>query len=166
MCRRSGIILIWTFSPGTEKGWPGFRGTDKLHRAWLLVPVVRGGRPRRGSFTFNRCPRQNGYIRALGYSDDLVIDQPAVMDLNMRAASFGTMVLRHLLQPFLLAPLPVTCLENLVTYWVKAIEKPRALKLTCPVCQANTRAGYGDCAPHWGSTQLWCAPFRAATASE
>ena len=41
---------------------------------------------------------------ALGYCDDLLIKQPAVMDLNMRAASSGVMLLRHLLQPFLLTP--------------------------------------------------------------
>jgi hypothetical protein len=89
-------------------------------------------------------------VRALGYSEDLVIDQPAVMDLNMRAASFGMMVLRHLLQPFLLAPLPVMILENLVTYSVKAIRDARALNTKCPLCQANIRAAYGDCAPQLG----------------
>lgn len=105
-------------------------------------------------------PRQLGFeslsagerarVRALGYSDDLVIDQPAVMDLNMRAASFGMMVLRHLLQPFLLAPLPVMILENLVTYSMKAISKARAFNPKCPLCQANRRAGYGDCARQLG----------------
>jgi hypothetical protein len=89
-------------------------------------------------------------VRALGYSEDLVIKQPAVMDLNMRAASFGMMVLRHLLQPFLLTPLPVTILENLVTYSLKSVREPRALNAKCPVCQANRRAGYGDCGPELG----------------
>jgi hypothetical protein len=89
-------------------------------------------------------------VRALGYSEDLVIDQPAVMDLNMRAASFGMMVLRHLLQPFLLTPLPVMILENMVTYSLKAIREARALNPKCPLCQANRKAGYGDCAPPLG----------------
>jgi hypothetical protein len=89
-------------------------------------------------------------VRALGYSDDLVIDQPAVMDLNMRAASFGMMVLRHLLQPFLLTPLPVMILENMVTFSMKAVREARALNPKCPVCQTNRRAGYGDCAPPLG----------------
>jgi hypothetical protein len=92
-------------------------------------------------------------VRALGYADDLVIKQPAVMDLNMRAASFGMMVLRHLLQPFLLTPLPVMVLENMVTYSTKAVREPRALNPKCPVCQANRRAGYGDCAPPLGLEQ-------------
>jgi ThiF family len=34
-------------------------------------------------------------VIALGYSRDLTIEKPAVMDLNMRAASYGMMVLRH-----------------------------------------------------------------------
>ncbi len=89
-------------------------------------------------------------VRAQGYSDDLVLDQPAVMDLNMRAASNGMMVLRHLLQPFLLTPLPVMILENIVTYSLKAIREPRALNQNCAVCQANRRAGYGDCGPLLG----------------
>ncbi|HEV3436557.1 MAG TPA: ThiF family adenylyltransferase [Gemmata sp.] len=83
-------------------------------------------------------------VRAQGYSDDLVIDQPAVMDLNMRAASKGMMVLRHLLQPFLCTPLPVMFLENLVTYSSKAIKEPRTPNPRCPVCQINPRCGYGD----------------------
>lgn len=85
-------------------------------------------------------------VRAQGYSDDLVIDQPAVMDLNMRAASNGMMILRHLLQPFLLTPLPVMTLENMVTYSFKAIREPKALNRKCPVCQVNDKSGYGDCA--------------------
>ena len=92
-------------------------------------------------------------IRAQGYSEDLVIDQPAVMDLNMRAASNGMMVLRHLLQPFLVTPLPVMILENLVTYSVKTPKEARALNPTCRVCQANRKAGYGDCAPQLGLTR-------------
>lgn len=92
-------------------------------------------------------------IRAQGYSEDLVIDQPAVMDLNMRAASNGMMVLRHLLQPFLLTPLPVMILENLVTYSLKTPKEARALNPKCPVCQTNRKAGYGDCAPPLGLTK-------------
>jgi hypothetical protein len=60
-----------------------------------------------------------------GYSDDLLLKQSAVMDLNMRAASSGMITLRHLLQPFLLEPLPVTLAENLVTYNLKPIASAR-----------------------------------------
>jgi molybdopterin-synthase adenylyltransferase len=82
---------------------------------------------------------------ALGYSDDLLIKQPAVMDLNMRAASAGVMLLRHLLQPFLRTPLPVTLAENLVTFNMKPVAGARSRNEGCDICQANTRSGFGDC---------------------
>jgi hypothetical protein len=82
---------------------------------------------------------------ALGYCDDLLIKQPAVMDLNMRAASAGVMVLRHLLQPFLRTPLPVTLAENLVTFNMKAVASARNRSEVCDVCQSNPYSGFGDC---------------------
>jgi hypothetical protein len=82
---------------------------------------------------------------ALGYSDDLLLKQPAVMDLNMRAASAGVMLLRHLLQPFLLTPLPVTLAENLMTYNMKAIASARNRNEACDICRMNPQAGFGDC---------------------
>jgi len=72
-----------------------------------------------------------------GYSDDLVIDQPAVMDLNMRAASTGMMLLRHLLQPILRTQLPVMILENLVTYSTKAVMESRAGNPACPIIRGQ-----------------------------
>ena len=81
----------------------------------------------------------------MGYSDDLLLQQPAVMDLNMRAASCGMMVLRHLLQPFLLTPLPVTISENLVTYTTFPTQEARESLNSCRTCQMNPKAGHGDC---------------------
>jgi hypothetical protein len=85
-------------------------------------------------------------VIALGYSRDLIMKKPAVMDLNMRSASFGMMLLRHLLQPFLLTPLPVTIAENLVTYTILPLNKPKAANSDCRICQRNPHFGYGDCA--------------------
>jgi len=82
---------------------------------------------------------------AQGYSDDLLLKQPAVMDLNMRAASMGMMLMRHLLQPFLLEPLPVTLAENMVTYNMKPVATVRARNDRCDVCQSNPFSGFGDC---------------------
>lgn len=82
---------------------------------------------------------------ALGYSDDLVIDKPAVMDLNMRAASSGMLLLRHLLQPFLLDPFPVTLSENAVTYTTIPVSVARAAAPMCRTCQANPSYGFGHC---------------------
>lgn len=36
----------------------------------------------------------------MGYCQDIDIKQPAVMELNMRAASFASLFIRHLIQPF------------------------------------------------------------------
>jgi len=83
-------------------------------------------------------------VVALGYSRDLIVKKPAVMDLNMRSASYGMMVLRHLLQPFLLTPLPVTITENLVTYTLRALSRPRAGSPDCRICRRNPFFGYGD----------------------
>lgn len=82
---------------------------------------------------------------ALGYSDDLLIKQPAVMDLNMRAASGAVMVLRHLLQPFLRSPLPVTLAENLLTFNMKPVAVARNRSESCDICQVNPHSGFGDC---------------------
>lgn len=87
---------------------------------------------------------------AQGYSDDLLLKQPAVMDLNMRAASAGVLLLRHLLQPFLLEPLPVTLKENFVTGNMKRIMTPRAPNDTCDICRTNPNIGFGDCGPAIG----------------
>ena len=105
--------------------------------------------PRRLGFESLTAAERNRKI-ALGYSDDLLLKQPAVMDLNMRAASAGVMLLRHLLQPFLLEPLPVTLTENLVTYNMKAIKTARTRNDKCDICQINRVAGFGDCGERIG----------------
>lgn len=84
---------------------------------------------------------------ALGYSDDLLITQPAVMDLNMGAARQGMLLLRHLLQPFLREPLPVKLCENAVTYRTIPVSSAAAANEHCPTCRTNRRFGYGDCGP-------------------
>lgn len=89
-------------------------------------------------------------VVALGYSDDLLLAQPAVMDLNMRAASLGILVLRHLLQPFLWRPLPSSITENLVTYTMRPIKEGRAATPDCPVCGTRARLGSGDRGPVLG----------------
>jgi hypothetical protein len=63
----------------------------------------------------------------------------------MSSASNGMMLLRHVLQPILQRPLPVTWSENLVTGTTLRIMKARNAEDTCPVCKANPFFGYGDC---------------------
>lgn len=87
---------------------------------------------------------------ALGYSDDLLMTQPAVMDLNMRASASGMLLLRHLLQPFLQDPYPVKLCENAVIYKSRPVESAANADPKCPTCQTNCRFGYGDCGPAIG----------------
>ncbi len=60
------------------------------------------------------------------------------------------LLLRHLLQPFLLEPLPLALKENFVTTNMKRVMTPRAPSDTCDICQANPHAGFGDCGPQIG----------------
>lgn len=87
---------------------------------------------------------------AQGYSDDLVMSKPAVMDLNMRASSYGMLVLRHLLQPFMREPVPVTITENMITFTNRGLEEARDANPNCPICRQNAHAGFGDCGPSLG----------------
>lgn len=57
----------------------------------------------------------------------------------------GMMTLRHLLQPFLLEPLPVTLAGNLATYNLKPVASARSRNDTCDICRANPQQGFGDC---------------------
>jgi len=61
----------------------------------------------------------------------------------------GMMLLRHLLQTFLLT-LPVTLAENLVTYNMKPVAAVKAKSEACDICQTNPTAGFGDCAEALG----------------
>ena len=83
-------------------------------------------------------------VRQQGYAEHLYLAQPAVMELNMRAASLGTLLLRHLLQP-VLAPLPLTFLEDLVMFTRRRITTPRAPHPDCDICQRNPNFAVG---PH------------------
>lgn len=84
-------------------------------------------------------------VVAQGYAKHLLLTQPAVMDLNMRASSMGTMVTRHLLQPFMQEPLPITISENLVTLRTLSIDEARAATPNCRLCGQGSLPGSGDC---------------------
>lgn len=49
---------------------------------------------------------EHARVLAMGYSTDIHLSTPAVMDLNMRAASLAGLFIRHMYQPFLEAPPP------------------------------------------------------------
>ena len=116
-------------------------------RACLLCAGVVTSRALRHE-SLSKAERER--VIALGYSDDLVLDAPAVMDLNMHAAAWGMMLLRHILQPVLSRPLPVTISENLVTYRTVAPDSAKAANVRCPICKENRQFGRGDCGPRLG----------------
>jgi molybdopterin/thiamine biosynthesis adenylyltransferase len=87
-------------------------------------------------------PDEKARVLAMGYAKDVRMDAPAVMDLNMRAASYGMLVLRHLLQPFLDTPTPTHIKEGLTNYSVKRIRV--AAREDCHICGPRGRCGFGD----------------------
>ena len=93
---------------------------------------------------------ERGREISLGYSDDLAMDQPAVMDLNMRAAAGGMLLIRHILQGSCGNRLPLSISENIITCRTIPAMKARVEDAECPICQQNQHFGYGDCGPAIG----------------
>ncbi|MGA3211045.1 MAG: hypothetical protein ABSD20_07030, partial [Terriglobales bacterium] len=75
----------------------------------------------------------------MGYSRDFRLHNPAVMELNMRAAAQATLMLRHLFQPFLLTPLPSSVRESLTNFSVRVVS--HAPKPDCNICNCGERVG-------------------------
>ena len=87
-------------------------------------------------------PEERERVVAMGYSKERPLHAPAVMDLNMRAASTAMMVLRHLLQPFLDVPLPTHIKEAVTNFNIRKVvvhTNPQ-----CTICGADGRTGVGD----------------------
>lgn len=72
----------------------------------------------------------------MGYSKDVKLRAPSVMDLNMRAASAAMLWIRHLLQPFLAGPLPDALKETVTNFSIKQLIYTRGSD--CKICRANT----------------------------
>lgn len=87
-------------------------------------------------------PEERQRVIAMGYSTGRPLSAPAVMDLNMRAASYGVLVLRHLLQPFLEEPLPTHFKEALTTFSSRKLEVIGSKD--CPICGLDGRHGVAD----------------------
>jgi len=87
-------------------------------------------------------PAERDRVIAMGYSEDIRLVAPAVMDLNMRAASFAMLVVRHLLQPFLDTPVPTHIKESLTNYSIRRIN--HVSRPDCPVCGRAMHLGVAD----------------------
>jgi len=73
---------------------------------------------------------------ALGYSQDIDIKQPAVMELNMRAASLASLLIRHMIQPFLDESLKTDMRESLLTLKHRQLAIRSDQKSPCRICGA------------------------------
>lgn len=80
-------------------------------------------------------------VHAMGYSEDLDLKAPAVMDVNMRAASAAMLIIRHLFQPFLGTPLPHTLRESITNFSSKYLRFESSRD--CTVCGNAARIGSG-----------------------
>jgi hypothetical protein len=81
-------------------------------------------------------------VLEMGYTKDVRLAAPAVMDLNMRSASYAMLVMRHLLQPFLDTPLPTHIKEGLTNYSIKRVQM--VAREDCHICGRCGRRGFGD----------------------
>jgi hypothetical protein len=156
LCRFSHQYLLPYLDLGTEIG--GTEG-DGIGSVDVRVSYVTPDRPcllcmgvvNSRQLGFEGLSREERRRRlALGYSDDLVMTQPAVLDLNARAASAAMLWLRHLLQPFMVTPMPLAIYENVITLTMRGITNRRVASGTCKICEANRHRGAGDCGPPLG----------------
>ena len=84
-------------------------------------------------------------VLRMGYSADIRLKAPSVMDLNMRAASMAMLIIRHFLQPYLLTPLPHAIKEAITNFSTKALVYTG--DPTCPLCGSAVQWGTGDIVP-------------------
>ena len=81
-------------------------------------------------------------VLEMGYSKDIRLSTPAVMDLNMRAASLAGLFVRHLYQPFLGMPLPHSVRETVTNFSTR--QQRFSARDGCVVCNCRARLGCGD----------------------
>ena len=147
LCELANQYLIPFIDLGTEIGIR----ENEIQSLDSRVSYVAPGRPCllcSGVVTNERIrlealePAERDRVIAIGYSEDIRLVAPAVMDLNMRAASYAMLVVRHLLQPFLDSPVPTHIKESLTNYSIRRVN--HATRPGCPVCGPATRLGLAD----------------------
>ncbi|MCL5972275.1 MAG: ThiF family adenylyltransferase, partial [Firmicutes bacterium] len=135
---------------GTEIGVTG----DRLDSVNARVSYVAPGRPClscSGVVLSDRIqletltPQEQSAHLTMGYSPDFRLHEPAVTDLNMRAAGLAMLLLRHLLQPFMQEGVPVHLRESVVTASVKRDNAD--ISARCVFCDSGIYRGTGDRGP-------------------
>lgn len=146
LCEVAQQYLIPYLDLGTEIGATG----DAMQSVDARVSYIGPDRPclKCAKIIREEQIRLEGYGEAerarvvgMGYSKDLVLRAPSVMDLNMRAASTAMLWIRHLLQPFLKTPLPHALKETVTNFATKEMYYTRDPE--CRVCGEPLRAGSG-----------------------
>jgi hypothetical protein len=149
MCEVAYQFLIPLIDIGTEIGLSDAQVQSLDSRVSLVGP----GRPClicTGVVSRDRV-RLEGYsdieqdrVLKMGYSADIRLKAPAVMDLNMRAASMAMLVIRHFLQPYLLTPLPHTIKEAVTNFSMRTLQHVSCID--CAICGTAERVGIGNAA--------------------
>jgi molybdopterin/thiamine biosynthesis adenylyltransferase len=103
----------------------------------LCAKVIRVDRVRLEGYE----EEERGRIVGMGYCENLLVASPAVMDLNMRAASTAMLWVRHLLQPFLATPMPHSLKESVTNFRMKEVYHQQIPG--CCVCADPSRLGSG-----------------------
>jgi molybdopterin-synthase adenylyltransferase len=147
MCEVAFQFLIPLVDIGTEIGL----SDTQVQSVDTRVSLVGPGRPClicSGVVSRDRV-RLEGYgdieqdrVLQMGYSADIRLKAPAVMDLNMRAASVAMLVIRHFLQPYLLTPLPHTIKEAVTNFSMRTIQHKSCTD--CAICATAERIGIGN----------------------
>ncbi len=150
MCEVAYQYLIPYIDLGTEIG----ANETEIQSIDARVSIICPGRPCllcSGIITQERI-RLEGYedserdrVLAMGYSADIRLKAPAVMDINMRAASAAMLITRHLIQPFLRTPLPNTLKEVVTNFSNRQLTFASAPD--CMVCGYAPRCGCGPVFP-------------------
>lgn len=146
LCEASYQYLIPLVDLGTEIG----ASETEVHSLDARVSIAGPGRPcllcsqvitqervRLESYEVEERER----VLAMGYSKDVPLRAPAVMDLNMRAASAAGLIIRHLYQPFLETPLPHAVREAATNFSTK--KQWYRSSSDCIVCGLEERLGSG-----------------------
>jgi hypothetical protein len=150
LCEVSYQYLIPYIDIGTEIGLSNGEVGSLDVRASFIHPgapclVCRGivslERVRLEGYTDEELSR----IISMGYSADIRLKAPAVMELNMKAASWASLLLRNLIQPFLASPLPHCIRESLTNFSTRL--RNYQTKSDCPICADLRRLGSGSSYP-------------------
>jgi len=146
LCEAAYQYLIPLVDLGTEIG----ASETEVHSLDARVSIVGPGRPcllcsrvitqeRVRLESYEVAQRER--VLAMGYSKDMPLRAPAVMDLNMRAASAAGLIIRHLYQPFLETPLPHAVREAATNFSTK--KQWYRSSSDCIVCGLEERLGSG-----------------------